>query len=52
MSSFSDLDEMWAVEFEVKNVIKFEGLKTEFPGSMEDFLEGARQHPSNWVRKT
>jgi hypothetical protein len=53
LETFSDRDEMWAVEFIVADVRKFEGRKesTGFHGGPEEFLEGSGQDPAGWDRK-
>jgi len=51
LDSFSDMDEMWAVELGVIDVIKFEGQGTGFHGSPEDFLQGKGQNPAEWRKK-
>lgn len=51
LDSFSDRDEMWAVELLVADVIKFVGRGNGYPGGPEDFLAGVKQHPANWEWK-
>ena len=53
LETFSDRDEMWAVEFLVADVIKFEGHADTngFPGGPEEFLEGKHHDPRYWARK-
>lgn len=41
MTSFSDKDELWAVELLVAQAAKYEGSGNGLPHSPEDFLEGA-----------
>lgn len=51
MESFSDKDEMWAVELGVLDVLKFEGIATSGP-SPEEFLNGKMQAAGYWNRKS
>lgn len=54
INTFSKNDEMWSVEFEVKQVAKFEGRSNTGAFSPEDFLENCNeiQNPEFWDRKT
>lgn len=53
IDTFSDCDEMWAVEFAVTQVVKFEGYPNTEIFSPEDFLENHNdiQKPEYWKRK-
>ena len=53
LSNFDDADEMWAVELEVKDVIKFTGFKENNiqAASPQGFLGGVGQSPKEWIYK-
>lgn len=53
ITNFSQNDEMWAVEFAVTQVVKFEGYPDTDSFSPEDFLENHNdiQKPEYWKRK-
>ena len=53
MNTYSDNDEMWAVELEVIQAIKYKLKDSGESFSPEDFLENIRdvQHKNNWEKK-